>query len=128
MAIEDGVVLSELLSFLPSSSPDLLDQALSKFCELRHPRIKFLQEKAATLYGAFAYPDGPLQQERDQRLKSEMSKMEEQENGALEEELGSNYAENSPNFLSDVAFRNFIFDYDAANIGQQARVTLGLEH
>lgn len=124
MAIEDSVVLSNLLGNLPKDSPDALEQAFNKFHQLRHPRITFLQEKAGKLVKIYGYPDGPLQVERDQRLKSEMETLEASGSDDSKD-VSDNFAKESPNFLLDVAFRRFVFEYDAEKVGKDACKDLG---
>jgi hypothetical protein len=123
MAIEDAVVLSTLTGKPQRNLAAAWNNVLEMFYQVRHQRIEFLQSKALKLYQISTYPNGPLQQERDRQLQEEMRLMEaldmtDSANGR--QDLGPYFARDSPNFLSDVWFRDEVFAYDAKSIGEDA--------
>jgi hypothetical protein len=121
MAIEDAVVLSNTIGHPSNNRIPFSSRTLERFHEIRQPRIRFLQAKARKLYNLYIYPNGPLQKQRDERLKSDMQMIESMVGGAgWELDLGRHFGRGSPNFLADVELRNTIFSYDAETVGKEA--------
>ncbi|EME39718.1 monooxygenase-like protein [Dothistroma septosporum NZE10] len=67
-AIEDGAVLSVVLSKLPSSSPEDITKALKVYEEVRRDRAYQLVELAAASGRALHLGDGKAKEERDQQF------------------------------------------------------------
>lgn len=135
MALEDAVVLSTLVNHVSNDSSQNaqerinLPSALDLFFDARVSRTRFLREKARSMRNIFAIPPGPDQKLRDQLLRSDMDAIGRagvEKNGYSAIEKRQGFAKDSPNFLTDVSFRDMLFGYDAGSVGKD--IVARLEH
>jgi len=107
MAVEDACMLGNLFANLSSYSQ--ITPILHGFFELRYPRTSATQISSRLNQKIFHLPDGPAQQERDNKMKEAMkAELESIENGW--NNLGW---EDSPNQWADRAKNVEQFLYDA---------------
>ncbi|KAB8256862.1 hypothetical protein BDV32DRAFT_152883 [Aspergillus pseudonomiae] len=96
MAVEDGVALARALSRI--SSGTTLDDALAVFEKVRAKRTRLMQDASLLNGQLWHFPDGPLQQARDEAMKPETQ--------------GRPFS-HSPNQWSDPATQMWAYGYDA---------------
>lgn len=96
MAVEDGIALSRSLSHM--TSRDQLQKALSIFQEVRKKRAGHMQEASLLNGKLWHFPDGSLQQARDEAMAPEVQ--------------GIPFS-HSPNQWSDPATQMWCYGYDA---------------
>ena len=96
MAVEDGIALSRSLSHM--TSKDQLQKALSIFQEVRKKRAGHMQEASLLNGKLWHFPDGSLQQARDEAMAPEVQ--------------GIPFS-HSPNQWSDPATQMWCYGYDA---------------
>ena len=106
MAIEDGVVLGNLLSRISDLSQ--LRPLLKAYQDLRLPRTATLQESSRLNQRIFHLPDGPEQRERDENMRKAMTLELSGDSGALRHESAGN-----PNQFADKKKSDDLFGYDA---------------
>jgi 2-polyprenyl-6-methoxyphenol hydroxylase-like FAD-dependent oxidoreductase len=106
MALEDAVLLSTLLSRLPTSSEEfdqtILSSLLDEFCKLRYPRVEALKAKSRENGDAYALPTSKGERRTDG------SKME-----TAEISVDVLQAMVSSHFLVNASIRDVLFGYDA---------------
>jgi salicylate hydroxylase len=96
MAVEDGVALARALSHISSTTG--IQHALSIFEEVRAERTRMMQDASLLNGQLWHFPDGPLQEARDEAMKPET--------------LGIPFS-HSPNQWSDPATQMWAYGYDA---------------
>lgn len=96
MAVEDGVALARALHNV-SFKTDIA-QALEVFEEVRTERTRMMQDASLLNGQLWHFPDGPLQQARDEAMKSETQ--------------GVPFS-HSPNQWSDPATQMWAYGYDS---------------
>lgn len=109
MAVEDGAMLGNLFSNI--SSYDQIKPLLQGYFDLRFKRTSSTQLSSRLNQRIFHYPDGPEQQERDQKMREAMqAELESIENGWSNLDW-----EENPNQWADKAknMEQFLYDADA---------------
>jgi salicylate hydroxylase len=96
MAVEDGAALARALGKISSTTE--IQHALSIFEEVRAERTRMMQDASLLNGQLWHFPDGPLQQARDEAMKPET--------------LGIPFS-HSPNQWSDPATQMWAYGYDA---------------
>jgi salicylate hydroxylase len=96
MAVEDGAALARALGKISSTTE--IQHALSIFEEVRGDRTRMMQDASLLNGQLWHFPDGPLQQARDEAMKPET--------------LGIPFS-HSPNQWSDPATQMWAYGYDA---------------
>ncbi|KAJ7859502.1 hypothetical protein B0H14DRAFT_2506642 [Mycena olivaceomarginata] len=112
MAVEDAAVLGVLLSHL--SEPNQLAPLLRGYHRLRYNRTAQTQRDALANHNTFHMEDGPMQQERDRRMRAAMEV-------ALNETLDISAAEldGNSNMWADRKKSEGQFSYDAEAEAEQ---------
>lgn len=96
MAVEDGVALARALHNISSKTD--IEKALEVFEEVRAERARMMQDASLLNGQLWHFPDGPLQQARDEAMKPETQ--------------GVPFV-HSPNQWSDPATQMWAYGYDA---------------
>lgn len=103
MAVEDGAALGEILSHVHSH--DELPAAIKLFEKIRMERSYQMQEASLLNGKVWHFPDGPLQQARDEGMRPEVE--------------GKHFIE-SPNQWSDPVTQHWSYGYDAEDAAREA--------
>lgn len=96
MAVEDGAALARALGHISSKTD--ITRALSVFEEVRAQRTRMMQDASLLNGQLWHFPDGPLQQARDEAMRPETQ--------------GIPFS-HSPNQWSDPATQMWAYGYDA---------------
>ncbi|KAL3446128.1 hypothetical protein BJX65DRAFT_319028 [Aspergillus insuetus] len=98
MAVEDGAALARALGKISSTTNTDIQHALSIFEQVRAERTRMMQDASLLNGQLWHFPDGPLQQARDEAMRPET--------------LGIPFS-HSPNQWSDPATQMWAYGYDA---------------